>query len=182
VVVAGVLVLAAGCGTAGPVANGSAGGSPGAGSAGVARRPGVVATPGASRDAVRPAAGAAPVASPTGTAGTADPPLPSGLPSSAPLTVRLGAACVVPGGEQRLVVQTVAEAFVAFDNLYADGRDGQVHGGANGRARSDARGRYVTSWRVAPDAPLGRVRLDVGVAAHGRSAITMRYYRLAARC
>jgi hypothetical protein len=114
--------------------------------------------------------------------GTADPPLPSGLPSSAPLAIRLGAGCVVPGGTQRLVVETLPNAFVAFDNLYADDRDGRVHGGAEGRARSDAQGRYVATWRVAPDAPPGRVRIDVGAAADGRSAIVMRYYRLAARC
>jgi hypothetical protein len=112
----------------------------------------------------------------------ADPPLPSGLPSSAPLAVRLDAACVVPGGTQRLVVETLPGAFVAFDNLYADGRDGQLHGGADGRGRSDGTGRYVATWQVDPAAPVGRVRVDVGVAANGKSAITMRYYRLAFRC
>lgn len=138
-----------------------------------------------SADAVRGPSGTAPArsSSPAGRAtGTADPPLPSGLPSSAPLAVRLGAGCVVPGGTQRLVVETLPNAFVAFDNLYADDRDGRVHGGAEGRARSDAQGRYVATWRVAPNAPPGRVRIDVGAAAAGRSAIVMRYYRLATRC
>ena len=111
-----------------------------------------------------------------------DPPLPSGLPSSAPLRVTLGSACVVPGTEQRLVVETVPDAFVAYDNLYPDSRTGQAYGGAEGSARSDTRGRFTAVWRVAPHAPYGRVRVDVGVSARTGSAITMTYYRLAAAC
>lgn len=117
-----------------------------------------------------------------GAAATADPPLPSGLPSSAPLRVRLGAQCVVPGTEQRLVVETLPDAFVAFDNLYADGRTGATYGGAEAAGRADGTGRFTAVWRVAPGTPAGRVRLDVGVSARTGSAITMRYYRLAARC
>lgn len=112
----------------------------------------------------------------------ADPPLPSGLPSSAPLRVSLGKACVTPGGEQRLVVETLPDAYVAYDNLYPDNRTGAVHGGADGRARSDGHGRLTAVWRVAPGTPAGRVRVDVGVSARSGAAITMAYYRLAARC
>ncbi|HVF03822.1 MAG TPA: hypothetical protein VNA20_03190 [Frankiaceae bacterium] len=111
-----------------------------------------------------------------------DPPLPSGLPSSAPLRVELGATCVTPGAEQRLVVDTVPQAFVAFDNLYPDNRTGAAHGGAEAAGRSDAEGRFTAAWRIAPNAPLGRVRVDVGVSARSGSAITMAYYRLAASC
>jgi hypothetical protein len=111
-----------------------------------------------------------------------DPPLPSGLPSSAPLRVRLAAECVVPGGEQRLVVETAPNAFVAFDNLYPDQRTGRVHGGADGQGRSDTRGRFTAAWRVTPDTPVGRVRVDVGVSARSGSAVTMTYYRLATAC
>lgn len=177
-----VALTLTGCGSAsGPVA---------AGPSAAPRRAGAVrATAGPERSAApeagRGPSGTAPAPASAvagGANGTADPPLPSGLPSSAPLAVRLGAACVVPGGTQRLVVETLPNAFVAFDNLYADDRDGRVHGGAEGRARSDAQGRYVATWRVAPDAPPGRVRIDVGAAAAGRSSIVMRYYRLAARC
>jgi hypothetical protein len=108
--------------------------------------------------------------------------VPPGAPSSAPLRVLLGAACVTPGGEQRLDVETTPGAFVAYDSLYADGRDGQVHGGADGRARTDPAGRLTATWRVAPDTPLGAVRVDVGASATGGSAVMTASYRLAARC
>lgn len=121
-------------------------------------------------------------ARPARTSAPADPPLPSGLPSSAPLRVTLGSACVTPGGEQRLVVETLPEAYVAFDNLYADGRTGAAYGGAEPAGRADGTGRFTAVWRVAPGTPAGRVRLDVGVSARTGSAITMTYYRLAARC
>lgn len=103
-------------------------------------------------------------------------------PSPAPLTVRLGSACVVPGGEQRMTVRTLPGAFVAYDNLYPDNRDGQVHGGADGRARAGADGALTVTWRVGPDTPAGPVRVDVGASAPGGSAITSAYYRLAASC
>jgi hypothetical protein len=117
-----------------------------------------------------------------GAATAAAGPTPSALPSSAPLTVRVVRACVVPGGEQRVELATLPGAFVAFDNLYPDGNDGRVHGGAEGQGRADGSGRYVAVWRVAPGTPPGQVRLDVAVAAHGRSAIAMRYWRLAPAC
>jgi hypothetical protein len=176
-----LLLAVNGCAHADPASAGRAATGPTA-------PPSIAGTVGPQRSASAPPAAAAgsaaasPVPARVRPSAAADPPLPSGLPSSAPLDVRLGAACVAPGGTQRLVVETLPNAFVAFDNLYADDRDGQVHGGAEGRARSDARGRYVATWRIAPDTPPGRVRIDVGAAAAGRSAIVMRYYRLAARC
>jgi hypothetical protein len=133
------------------------------------------------------ARGAAPAARGTAAAGATtapptDPPLPSGLPSSAPLRVRLAAACVTPGGEQSVVVETLPEAYVAFDNLYPDGRTGAAYGGNEASGRTGADGRFTAVWRVAPGTPEGRVRVDVGVSAKDGSAITMAYYQLATRC
>jgi hypothetical protein len=138
--------------------------------------------PGTTAPARAHAAGSAPAASRGADPTASGPPLPSGLPSSAPLRVTLASPCVTPGGEQSVAVATVAGAFVAFDNLYPDNRTGAVHGGADGRGRADGNGRYAATWRIAPGTPAGRVRVDVGVSAKSGSAITMAYYRLADRC
>jgi hypothetical protein len=101
---------------------------------------------------------------------------------AAPLDARLASACVRPGGTQRLTVDTLPSAFIAFDNLYADQRDGQAYGGADGRARSDGQGHYEATWVVSPSAPLGDVRVDLGASASNRSAVRSLHYRLAAAC
>ena len=108
--------------------------------------------------------------------------VPSDLPSSAPMTVTLGATCVTPGGTQRVVVDTLPHAYLAYDNLYADRRDGSTHGGIDGRARSDARGHFEATWLVSPGAPLGDVRLDVAASAANRSNVQMLFYRVASSC
>jgi hypothetical protein len=185
ILVAGAVLVAAAC--AAPDRSGSAAragaatspaigtsrtaatGGPAAGSDDGVRSAPTVPAPAASRAGAASAAGGAQASAPA-------------TPSRAPLRVTLGAACVVPGGEQRIVVETLAGAFVAYDNLYPDNRDGQVHGGADGRARSDASGRFTATWRVGADTPTGRVRIDVGASAPGGSAITSAYYRLAASC
>ena len=108
--------------------------------------------------------------------------VPSDLPSSAPMTVRLAAGCVTPGGRQGVVVETLPEAFVAYDNLYADQRGGAVHGGVDGRARSDRHGRFEASWAVSAGAPHGDVRLDIGASAGNKATVRMLFYRVAASC
>lgn len=138
-------------------------------------RPGVTPTP------ARVPSTAAATRAPSATA-TPSRAVPSDLPSSAPMTVRLAAGCVTPGGTQRVVVDTLPEAYIAYDNLYADGRDGAVHGGIDGRARGDAHGHFESSWVVAPGAPLGDVRLDIGASAGNRSTVRMLFYRLASSC
>lgn len=107
---------------------------------------------------------------------------PSGLPDDAPLAVRVLSDCVVPGGTQRVVVDTLPDAYLAYDNLYADSRDGAVHGGIDGQARSDGRGHFEASWVVSPTAPVGDVRLDVGASAQGRGSVRMVFYRVASSC
>lgn len=200
VALAPVLALAvlAACGGDGrgaaapPPANAASAG--GAGARGGSAEPAGAITP--SRPPASPAAlpgspgtapaGSARAATARGTAapsGTASPrTTPSDLPSSAPMTVRLASDCVTPGGTQRVVVDTLPEAHVAYDNLYADGRDGSAHGGVDGQARSDARGHFEASWVVSPGAPLGDVRLDIGVSGGGRATIRMLFYRLATTC
>ncbi|HEX8001649.1 MAG TPA: hypothetical protein VF519_03025 [Mycobacteriales bacterium] len=98
------------------------------------------------------------------------------------MTATLGAECVRPGGTQRLVVDTLPEAYLAYDNLYADDRDGSVHGGVDGRARSDRNGHFEATWVVSPGAPYGDVRLDVGASAGNRATVRMLFYRVAASC
>jgi hypothetical protein len=98
------------------------------------------------------------------------------------MKVSLAADCVTPGGTQRLVVDTLPEAFLAYDNLYADGRNGAAHGGVDGRARSDRRGHFEATWAVSPGAPAGDVRLDVGASGGNKATVRMLFYRVATTC
>jgi hypothetical protein len=98
------------------------------------------------------------------------------------MTVRLAKDCLAPGGTQSVVVDTLPEAYLAYDNLYADDRDGSVHGGIDGHARGDAHGHFEASWVVAPGAPLGDVRLDIAASAGERSTVRMLFYRLSSTC
>lgn len=143
----------------------------------------------AARDAAAGEAGTGEAGAGTSTAPGAPPPsphpsraVPSGLPDDAPLTVRVLSECVVPGGTQRVVVDTLPDAYLAYDNLYADSRDGAVHGGIDGQARSDARGHFEASWVVSRTAPVGDVRLDVGASAQGRGSVRMVFYRVSRSC
>jgi hypothetical protein len=76
--------------------------------------------------------------------------------------------------------------FVVFDNQYADGKDGQKYGGFEANGHSDSKGRYSSTWVVAPTAPLGPVRLDLAVAGkingQGRTATRQIAWRVAASC
>ena len=86
--------------------------------------------------------------------------------SSAALTVTLALACVVPGEEQAILVQTHGPASVAFDTHYADGRLGADYGG-EAIGQTDSSGTYRSAWFVSHRAPIGAASVNAGITAGG---------------
>ncbi len=85
------------------------------------------------------------------------------LPNSAEISVRLGAACVTPGGRQTLTITTRGQASVSFNTRYADGHLGNTYGGV-GIGTTTADGAFHTAWTVAAAAPLGSAAVMAGMS------------------
>jgi hypothetical protein len=81
--------------------------------------------------------------------------------------------CVRPGGTLTLTITTSPEAAIAFGAKYSDGAYGapppygKGYGGSD-HGLADKRGKYHTSWVVAPTAPAGAGVVDIIVGWHGR--------------
>jgi hypothetical protein len=107
---------------------------------------------------------ATPTASPKGSSA------PSG-PFVFPLSGTISPACVRPGQQATIVVQTLTKSAVAFDTFYSDGRSGgnPPYGdglGGNASGLTDENGRYTSTWLVSAAAPAGKAYARV-VAGHG---------------
>jgi hypothetical protein len=79
------------------------------------------------------------------------------------LTAELKEACVPPGGKQVIVIRTEPKAGVAYDAVYSDGKGGATagHYGGNKGAQVDHTGTFTDTWVVAPNAPQGKVTVNV---------------------
>jgi hypothetical protein len=84
---------------------------------------------------------------------TAAPSTPQTMPpGDFPSTATFDNKCVNPAGSQRIHVQTVPNASVAYLVVYSDGKN---HGGSHGGI-ADGSGKFSESFKVAPDAPKGQ--------------------------
>ena len=82
-------------------------------------------------------------------------------PFAFPLSGTITPACVRPGQQATIVVQTLTKAAVAYDTFYSDGRSGGTppYGdglGGNASGLTDEHGRYTNSWIVSAAAPAGK--------------------------
>jgi len=97
-------------------------------------------------------------------------PPPVDLPDETPVRVdaALEPTCVVAGGVVTLTVVTEPRASVGYEAVYSDGGTGTAAPvgagyGGNNAGLAGPRGDYSDTWRVSPDAPRGRARVDVFV-------------------
>jgi len=73
-------------------------------------------------------------------------------PGDFPSTATFDNKCVNPGGSQRIHVQTIPNASVAYLVVYSDGKN---HGGSHGGI-ADGSGKFSESFKLDPDAPKGQ--------------------------
>ena len=94
-------------------------------------------------------------------------------PSGVPITVKLASPCVPPGGSQTITITTEPSSGVAYDAVYADGKNGTSKGyyGGNKGGQTDNSGVWTDTWVIAAGAPPGPVRVDI-VAATPKGAGT----------
>jgi hypothetical protein len=73
-------------------------------------------------------------------------------PGDFPSTATFDNKCVNPAGSQRIHVQTLPNASVAYLVVYSDGKN---HGGSHGGI-ADGSGKFSESFKLDPDAPAGQ--------------------------
>ena len=70
--------------------------------------------------------------------------------------------CVKPGLGQTITIKTTPGFYVAFDTQYADGKDGQKHGGWGYTVMPNT-GSWTQAWTVDPSTPPGQAIAFVSV-------------------
>lgn len=147
--------------------------------------PGGASSPTSSAPSTGPAPGA-PGSGAAGGGGSA----PSGGPGQAAIATptidaRVDRACVRPGEEQTLTVsRALPDDYVVYDTEYADGKSGltTTYGSGHGSGRTDATGTFRTTWRLAPDVPAGRAKVNTAAAtASGTATATAEFVIVAAQ-
>ena len=102
----------------------------------------------------------------------------SGLPAQGqnlPVTASLAHQCVVPGTSQTITITTAPNSAVGYHSIYSDGKQGfdKDYYGGNKSGLTDATGQYTDTWVIAPNAPAGKVTVDVvGLNQDGASGKT----------
>ena len=101
------------------------------------------------------------------------PPGVEGTPEEVPIDGSVEPFCVEHGGAATLRVTTKPRATVTFVAVYAGEKSGAArpfgegHGG-NAQGQADFRGQYMSTWVVAPGAPVGNARALVVVSTGGK--------------
>ena len=121
----------------------------------------------------------------TGCAASASPvvitsPLPS--PSHGVLDATLSADCVTPGAPITLTAHGRPGMQVLVNTLYADGKDGHVHGGFENRRRTGASGAYTLTWTLPAGAPVGDASVQAAAVDTSGSASHRLTFRIATDC
>jgi hypothetical protein len=116
---------------------------------------GTSSSPGSSGSATTPASSASGV--PATSARASHPGSSSASPDNRmTVTITLAHPCVTAGGEQTAEITALPGSILVIDTVYADGKEGQTHGGLNSNARTDSKGHLTYSWTVLPGTPAGK--------------------------
>jgi hypothetical protein len=94
----------------------------------------------------------------------------------------LAESCVRPGGTQTITVLIRPKSGVGYDTVYSDGKSGMMEGhyGGNFGGIVDESGKWSHSWVITPNAPAGKVQVNVlgGHMDYGHAQATL-YFTVA---
>jgi hypothetical protein len=126
----------------------------------------------------------APGSTPGGTSGPGASGRPTATPSAWTIAVKasLVKSCVVPGGTQTLILDTRPAAQIAADTVYADKKDGRVHGGYTPNGTSDRAGHFTYTWTIAVDTPPGEAYTLTKVTKGNERGRSIKAFRVAVVC
>ncbi|HEX8004152.1 MAG TPA: hypothetical protein VF519_15800 [Mycobacteriales bacterium] len=143
-------------------------------------KPGTGATPGASRGTTGATTGATPggstapggtpAANPTNGAGTMD------------IDAKMSKTCLRPGDSVTVTLHGRPGMNVVHNATYADGKDGEVHGGKEMHGMTDQNGQYTGTWTLRPSAPVGDATLYLAAVDYMGSGHDHLPFRVSLSC